>query len=73
MDIVWDDDNGITEAVMSLYNDGETDSDLETEDVEESQQTRWWGSCIGKLGNMEQHPAFYSHLLYNDYWGEYNH
>ena len=72
MDIVWDDEDGIADAVMALYDDGETDSDLETEqDVEEAfPQPRWGGSRIGKLGNIERHRVFYSHLLYNDYWGD---
>jgi hypothetical protein len=62
MDIMWDDEDGITDAVMSLYDDGETDSDLEqTEELgEEDPPPRWGrGSRVGKLGNIEQNRVFY--------------
>ena len=60
MDIVWDDEDGIADAVMALYDDGETDSDLETEqDVEEAfPQPRWGGSRIGKLATSNDTGYF---------------
>jgi hypothetical protein len=72
MDIIWDDDD-YTDAIMILMED---DSDNEEEDVAEApmvvhQQHVWGsGSRVGKRPNIERHRVLYSHLLYQDFWGD---
>lgn len=76
MDIVWDDDD-FSEVVLLAMQDGDDDTDEDNEEQAEDNAEagtpppHHWGSGsrVGKAPNIERRRVFYSHLLFNDYWG----
>ncbi len=75
MDIVWDDDNFIEVVLLAMQeDDGSTEEDEGQIELDEEQvpPPHQWGSGsrIGKAPNIERRRVFYSHLLFNDFWGD---
>ena len=78
MDIVWDDDNFIEVVLLAMQqedDDSTEESDEGQVKLDEEQEVppphQWGsGSRIGKAPNIELCLLFYSHLLFNDFWGD---
>ena len=69
MDIISDDDD-YNDIIMVLFAEG-GDSDLEDDRAPAVEIVRKpGGSRPGKTPNVERHHVLYSHLLFNDFWGE---
>ena len=75
MDIVWDDDNFIEVVLLAMQDEDDcTEEDEGQVELDEEQvpPPHQWGSGsrIGKAPNIERRRVFYSHLLFNDFWGD---
>ena len=78
-DVIFDDDDDddITRAIATIVahddtdtSDDNDDADADDDDDDNTPMHGWGtGSRPGKSGNLERHRVFYSHLLYNDFWG----
>jgi hypothetical protein len=69
MDIMWDDDEFIDAVTLAM----QSDSDSDNEDIVLGAAVPYvWGtgSRKGRAPNIERRRVFYSHLLFNDFWGE---
>ena len=70
MDFFWDDDE-YTEVVTILLQAGMLDDDDHIVPPEPAAPYVWGsGSRRGKAPNLERRRVFYSHLLFNDFWGD---
>jgi hypothetical protein len=73
--IFWDDDNFSEVVLLAMQDDDDSSEEDEglvnaVVDGEEVPTHRWGsGSRIGKAPNIERCCVFYSHLLFNDFWG----
>ena len=75
MDLIWDDDD-VNDIIMLIMQDSDTDNsssddEMLDSDDEESTVPHVWGSGsrVGKAPNVDRRRVFYSHLLFNDFWG----
>ena len=75
LDLIWDDDD-VNDIIMLIMQDSDTDNsssddEMLDSDDEESTVPHVWGSGsrVGKAPNVDRRRVFYSHLLFNDFWG----
>ena len=77
MDIIMDDDDDFAEAVGIIMQDDDWSSSDEEDDIPQyapaplPQCANVWGrgSVVGKAPNLDRQRVYYSHLLFNDFWG----
>ena len=74
MDIFWDDDDEYTEVVALVIRAdiGEDDILMLMKDVIPEPVPRVFGSGsrLRKAPNVDRRRVFYSHLLFQDFWGD---
>ena len=72
IDTIFDDDV-FDEAIALIVEDemevSSIDSDDDDEGADVGAPVIWGGSRRGKLKNLDRRRVFYSHLLYQDFWG----
>ncbi|KAI2505163.1 Plant transposon protein [Fragilaria crotonensis] len=64
-----DDDDSLFDTVMIVCQEDFSDSSSDGEYEEGRALFNWGGSTQGRAANIERHRVFYSHLLFNDFWG----